>query len=37
LQELLKRQAALQGWIEEAECRWMDLSEQIEGLARETE
>ena len=36
LQELLKRQAALQGWIEEAECRWMALSEQLEGLAQET-
>jgi ATP-binding cassette subfamily F protein 3 len=32
LQELLKRQAALQGWIEEAECRWMTLSEQLEEL-----
>ncbi len=36
LQELLKRQAALQGWIEEAECRWMTLSEQLEELGRET-
>ncbi|MDR2015408.1 MAG: ATP-binding cassette domain-containing protein [Azoarcus sp.] len=35
LQELLKRQAALQGWIEEAECRWVTLSERLEGLARE--
>jgi len=32
LQELLKRQAALQDWIEEAESRWMTLSEQLEGL-----
>jgi ATP-binding cassette subfamily F protein 3 len=32
LQELLKRQAALQGWIEEAECRWMVLSERLEEL-----
>jgi ATP-binding cassette subfamily F protein 3 len=32
LQELLKRQAALQGWIEEAECRWMTLSERLEEL-----
>jgi ATP-binding cassette subfamily F protein 3 len=37
LQELLKRQAALQGWIEEAECRWMALSEQLEELTREAE
>ncbi|MDR2880708.1 MAG: ATP-binding cassette domain-containing protein [Azoarcus sp.] len=35
LQELLKRQATLQGWIEETECRWMALSEQLEGLERE--
>lgn len=35
LQELLKRQAALQGWIEEAESRWLALSEQLEGLAEE--
>ncbi|MCL1825084.1 MAG: ATP-binding cassette domain-containing protein [Betaproteobacteria bacterium] len=34
LQELLKRQATLQGWIEEAECRWMALSERIEELER---
>jgi ATP-binding cassette subfamily F protein 3 len=33
LQELLKRQATLQNWIEEAECRWMTLSEQLEELA----
>ncbi|MCL2076223.1 MAG: ATP-binding cassette domain-containing protein [Betaproteobacteria bacterium] len=33
LQDLLKRQAALQGWIEEAECRWLELSEQLERLA----
>ncbi|MDR2926144.1 MAG: ATP-binding cassette domain-containing protein [Azoarcus sp.] len=33
LQELLKRQAALQGWIEEAESRWLALSEQLEELA----
>jgi ATP-binding cassette subfamily F protein 3 len=35
LQELLKRQAVLQNWIEEAECRWMALSEQLEELGRE--
>jgi len=35
LQELLKHQAALQGWIEEAESRWMTLTERLEELARE--
>jgi len=36
LQELLKRQATLQVWIEEAESRWMTLSERLEELVRET-
>lgn len=33
LQELFKRQAVLQNWIEEAELRWMALSEQVEALS----
>jgi ATP-binding cassette subfamily F protein 3 len=32
LQELLKRQAELSGWIEDAEVRWLALSEQLEKL-----
>ncbi|MCL2022166.1 MAG: ATP-binding cassette domain-containing protein [Betaproteobacteria bacterium] len=34
LQDLLRRQAALQDWIEEAECRWLELSEQLEKLTQ---
>jgi ATP-binding cassette subfamily F protein 3 len=33
LQDLLKRQAELSGWIEEAELSWLELSAQLEGLA----
>ena len=36
LQELLKRQADLHDWIEEAEHRWLELSEQLEKLVLRT-
>jgi ATP-binding cassette subfamily F protein 3 len=32
LQELLKRQGELAGWIETAELRWLELQEQLEAL-----
>ena len=32
LQTLLKRQAELAGWIEEAELRWLELQEQLEAM-----
>jgi ATP-binding cassette subfamily F protein 3 len=37
LQELWKRQTVLHDWIEEAENRWMELSEQTEQLTRQFE
>lgn len=35
LQTLLKRQAELAGWIDDAELRWLDISEQLEALPAE--
>ena len=35
LQTLLKRQAELAGWIDDAELRWLDISEQLEAMPAE--
>jgi len=32
LQTLLKRQAELAGWVDEAELRWLEISEALEAI-----